>query len=164
MAEIFKEMTIYCNGENQSFFVPEAVKEVELIYMRDCYVAFTDQGVYEVENGYLTKLILDVEFGAGDVFDSWLLEINFHLSHQCNDEWKSYDPDSTEESPEFLLPANFYNALADLEEAYPGQKEAVLDVLLAICGARKFYADWKAEARWKRALTFYTLDQMEVAA
>lgn len=164
MADTFEEKMMYYNSKHQSVYVPEGITDIELIFMRDRYVAFTDMGVYEIKNGYLTKLILDVEFGAGDVFDTWLLEVSYHLFHDGKCEWKSYDTDRIEESPEFLLPSNFYSVLADLEGAYPNQKNVVLDVLLAICGARKYYADWDAEACWKRVLTYYTLDQMEVAA
>ncbi len=133
----------------------------ELIYMKDQFIALTDNGVYAVEGNTLTIQILDAHFGANDVFGSWSLDIVFHINSN-REYWKEYR--SLEVEPEFLLPITFYDVLADLEAAYPEQKETALQVLIAIYGARAFYANWDYEECWKRALTFYTLDQAEVAA
>lgn len=133
----------------------------EMIYMKDQFIALTDNGVYAVEDNTLTTQILDVCFGAGDVFGSWSLEIGFHINSDRK-YWKEYN--SLEVEPEFLLPITFYDALTDMEAAYPEQKETVLQVLIALYGARTFYANWDKEDCWKRALTFYTLDQAGVAA
>ncbi|WP_415899762.1 hypothetical protein [Neptuniibacter sp. QD48_11] len=133
----------------------------ELIYMKDQFIALTDSGVYAVQDNTLTNQVLDVCFGAGDVFGSWSLEIGFHINSD-REYWKEYN--SLEAEPEFLLPITFYDALADLEATYPEQKETVLQVLIALYGARTFYANWDKEDCWARAMTFYTLDQAEVAA
>ena len=163
MVEVFEDITTYLDGKSITLLAPEGVETAELIYMRDRYVAFTNQGIYEIKDGALVQLILEAEIGAGDVFASWSLDISFQGSKGANTEWKSYDTFASHEEPEALLPMSFYKALTDLEQAYPNQKATVLDVLIAIYGARNFYADWNAEACWKRALTFYTLDQLEMA-
>lgn len=152
MAEDYSDLRAL-NSESQA-------KCHQLMFMQDRFVALTDEGVFEVEGNTLTTRILDVCFGAGDVFGSWSLEIGFHINSD-REFWKEYN--SLEVEPEFLMPITFYDALADLEAAYPEQKQTILQVLIALYGTRTFYANWDKEDCWKRAMTFYSLDQAEVS-